>query len=152
SLNRPPTLLTMASSFSSSSMPTSRELTPDDRLHLGDRLLQHVVDYLVIILVRAGQLALGRQQPPGDGVLRLRPPQAQALAVVVQRPGPQEDGHVVAWVALPDLGRALDVDVEEDALALLPVRLDLAEQRAVVAAVDLRPLQERPGRHLALEA
>src|SRR5712692_8239447 len=97
SLNRPPTLLTIASSFRSSSMlsphPLSLELTFDDRAQLGDRLLEIVVDHLLIVLGGAGQFLLGGRQPPLNRRLVLRAALAQSFLVGRQGGGPQEHRH-----------------------------------------------------------
>src|SRR6516225_6393315 len=90
SLNRPPTLLTMASSFNSSSMTAPFEKTPDNGPQVSDRLAQVVVDHLVPILADVGQLGPRRRQPPLDGRLRLRFPVAQPPLQGLQGWGPQE--------------------------------------------------------------
>src|SRR4051812_6737055 len=70
SLKRPPTLLTMASSFSSSSMGTLSlvlgELLPDDPPHRGDGLVQHLIQYLVLVLADTGQFAFRAFEAPRD--------------------------------------------------------------------------------------
>src|SRR5436305_6781006 len=71
SLNRPPTLLTMPSSFSSSSMPVPLPVAPHDRAQLGDGGVQVVVHHLLAILGGAVELLLGPGQPPCDGRLIL---------------------------------------------------------------------------------
>src|SRR5205809_2205668 len=57
SLKRPPTLLTMASSFRSSGMTGPLKMTADDGPQLRHGRLQLVVDYLILILATPFQLA-----------------------------------------------------------------------------------------------
>src|SRR5690349_23815887 len=64
SLNRPPTLLTIPSSFSSSSMTAPFKVTLDDPPQLGDRLVQPLVDEHVPVLAAASLLLRGRRPPP----------------------------------------------------------------------------------------
>src|SRR5947209_13477758 len=71
SLKRPPTLLTIPSSFSSSSMTAPLELTPDDVPHRRDGRLQVVVDHLVAVLAGSGQLDAGLGQAPLNRFLGL---------------------------------------------------------------------------------
>src|ERR1700682_1725109 len=71
SLNLPPTLLTIASSFRSSNMLPPCEMPLQDGAQLGDGGVQVVVDDLVLVLARALELAHDRRQPPPDGGLLL---------------------------------------------------------------------------------
>src|SRR5581483_269181 len=64
SLNLPPTLLTMASSFSSSCMIGPLEQLGHDRTQAGRRGLQVVVDHLIIVFIRPGQFSQGPLQAP----------------------------------------------------------------------------------------
>src|SRR5438874_9061664 len=67
SLNRPPTLLTIASSFRSSSIITAPLEQPGDQLaQLGRRPGQVVVHDLILILPGAGEFGPRRRQPPAD--------------------------------------------------------------------------------------
>src|SRR5205807_10177335 len=59
SLNRPPTLLTIASSFKSSSMAVPFEMTLDDGTHVRYRPFQVVIDDLELVLPGPPQLAAG---------------------------------------------------------------------------------------------
>src|SRR5437588_12885973 len=95
SLNRPPTLLTMASSLRSSNMLPPCEMTLQDGAELGDGAVQVVVDDLVLVLAGVAQLAGHRVQPPPDGRLVLGTPLPQPLLVRVQRRGPQEHSNAV---------------------------------------------------------
>src|SRR5262245_51421311 len=78
SLKRPPTLLTIPSSFSSSCISVSRgssarALVARQQLaEAGHRRLQIVVDDHVLIDVFLTQFPPGRLQPPGDALRRLR--------------------------------------------------------------------------------
>src|SRR5439155_15486636 len=69
SLNRPPTLLTISSSFRSSSIVAPRKQTGDERAQLGRRLVQVVVSDLILKLARPGEFLPGRVQPAADGRL-----------------------------------------------------------------------------------
>src|SRR5262249_57206874 len=75
SLKRPPTLLTISSSFSSSIMALARStaVLDQDRGKFLDRPVQVVIDHLKVIIGRQGDLTAGRGQPPGDPGLLLRP-------------------------------------------------------------------------------
>src|SRR5262245_8211819 len=72
SLNRPPTLLTIPSSFSSSCMRALLELPFHDLFDPGHRRAQVVVDHLVIVLAGPLQFPPGRLEPPLDHLRRLR--------------------------------------------------------------------------------
>src|SRR5271169_332066 len=63
SLKRPPTLLTIPSSFSSSSISVPLEKGPDNRPQRRERGIDFVVDHLIIVLRGASQLQLGGPQP-----------------------------------------------------------------------------------------
>src|SRR5438874_5068045 len=64
SLNRPPTLFTIPSSFRSSSIAGPRKLFRDDRAQLGRRPVQVVVNDVILIAGRAGEFGQGRRQSP----------------------------------------------------------------------------------------
>src|SRR5436190_17725399 len=102
SLNRPPTLLTIASSFKSSSMVVPFELTSDNIAECGDGLVQVVVDHFKIILSSMGQLPLGRRYPALNGGLIFGAALAQALLVDRQRGGAQKNRHLIGTL-LPHL-------------------------------------------------
>src|SRR5579884_751159 len=71
SLKRPPTLLTIASSFSSSSIPAPFLKSLCDQVaDLGDRRFQIVVDNHVIEFTHPFQFAPRRRQPHGDFLFR----------------------------------------------------------------------------------
>src|SRR5437773_2728515 len=59
SLNRPPTLLTMASSFNSSSMMVPLPMALHNCLQLGDCRIQVVVDDVILVLARTVQFTPG---------------------------------------------------------------------------------------------
>src|SRR5947209_5147971 len=131
SLKRPPTLLTMASSFRSSNMLPPGKVTLQDGAQLGDGGVQVVIDDLVLVLPRPVELPDHGVQPPADGGVVFGAPVPQPPLVGVQRRGPQEHGDAVGAL-LPDLGCPLDVDVEEHADAPLAVVIHLPPQRAVI--------------------
>src|SRR4051812_21923339 len=117
SLKRPPTLLTIPSSFSSSSTAISSAERADDQVaHLGDRDLQVVVDDQVLVLPDVFRLAVSRGHPPGDGGLVLRAPPPQALLVHRGRGCTQEDRDGLG-VEPADLPGPLRVDVQDDPAA-----------------------------------
>src|SRR5712671_6712301 len=80
SLNRPPTLLTIASSFRSSSTASllrgkkSRNQPPQ----LGDGGREVVIDYHAVVLADPFQFAARGAQATGDGRLVVRAPRPQA--------------------------------------------------------------------------
>src|SRR5436190_23345384 len=78
SLNRPPTLFTISSSFRSSSIARPRKQTGDDRAQLGGRRVQVLVNDLIVKLPGAGEFPLGRLQPAADGRLVFSPPMAKS--------------------------------------------------------------------------
>src|SRR5438067_11987242 len=82
SLNRPPTLLTMASSFNSSSMVTPFRLTPHNRFHLGHGRRQIIIDDLMIVFPRMLQFPRRRGQAALDRFFLLRSPPPHTLFVV----------------------------------------------------------------------
>src|SRR5262245_41285667 len=99
SLKRPPTLFTIPSSFSSSSMTAPRPVPQDNVPGLHNRPVQIVVDHLKIVLAGPRQFLPGRGQAAADDLLALgaAPPQpllddAQLLLGPPRR-GVQEDRH-----------------------------------------------------------
>src|SRR5207237_6698249 len=80
-LNRPPTLLTMASSFNSSSMVTPFRVTPHNRFHRGHSRRQVIIDDLIIVFPGVLQLARRRGQAPPNRLFILRAPPPQARLV-----------------------------------------------------------------------
>src|SRR5262245_51618562 len=152
SLNRPPTLLTIPSSFRSSSIRVSFvKLLADDFSKAGNGRVEIVVDHLVIVFGRVGQFALGGGQTTLDCRLVFSAAFPQALLVGFQRRSPQEDRDGVR-TRLPDLRCPLHVDVQNYSLALRSRFLDFAPKGAVAIAVDACPLQERPGTPFCFEA
>src|SRR5947209_4903420 len=110
SLKRPPTLLTIPSSFSSSSISFSAsETIPDQRRQLRRRRRQVVVHHHAMILTTPRQFALRVGQANRDGLLVLRPPRPQAL--LEQPVRRQHENRQVVRVALAHLRRPLHVDV-----------------------------------------
>src|SRR5260370_446461 len=75
SLNRPPTLLTMPSSFKSSSMVLPLHQTLDDRAELGHPRVEIVVNHRIVVFSCMFQHAPGcRQSSLGSGFVLRRPP------------------------------------------------------------------------------
>src|SRR5713101_8575995 len=128
-LNRPPTLLTMASSFNSSSIVTPFGLTPHNRFHFSNRRRQIVIDDLIVVIPGMIQLARRRGQAPPNRLFSLRPTPPQAGLVGRQGTGAQKNRHVVR-IDPANLTRTLYVDVENHAAAPGPVRIHLAPQRS----------------------
>ena len=142
SLNRPPTLLTMASSFKSSSMLTPFELSDQDRVNVRDRFFQIVVDYLKIELAGAVHFLLGGGEPALDGGLALSAPAPEPCLQRCQRRRAKKYRHVIGALP-PHLLGALHVDVEQYASTFPAKRFDFTYERSVIVAVHLRVL-ERP--------
>src|SRR5947209_15843862 len=114
SLKRPPTLFTIPSSFSSSSMAAPFKLPTDDRVELLDRRLEVVVEHDELVLPRAPQLLPGGGEPAEDRRLVVLAAQPQPPLVLLPAGGPQEDGHRVGALR-PHLRRPLHVDDQDDA-------------------------------------
>src|SRR5205823_2594036 len=85
SLNRPPTLFTIPSSFRSSSIAGPRKQTGDDRAQLAGRLVQVLVNDLIVKLPGAGEFPPGRLQPAADRRLVLGPAVAEPTLQLVDR-------------------------------------------------------------------
>src|SRR3954468_771084 len=87
SLNRPPTLLTIISSFNSSSIEGSSSTTttvrPQGSQELLDATVEVVIDQLDIVPVGLGELGTGLAEPPQDRGFILGPAEPQSL---LQRP------------------------------------------------------------------
>src|SRR4051812_26772637 len=114
SLKRPPTLLTMPSSFSSSCMVSDTfsscgsgtpggEMLAHQGVKLSDGALQDVVDDHMLVLAKAVELQPGRRHAAGDALLGL-PALAEALLVQLLAGQGDEDGQVIG-VERPHLGR-----------------------------------------------
>src|SRR5262245_3951924 len=129
SLNRPPTLLTMPSSFNSSSILSS-SLRPrrgrrfagqhrlDDGMQPPDRRVQGVVDHLIIVLAGPRHLPLGVGQALADRRLVLAVAGPQPPLQLLLRRGQQEDRKRLRALS-PHLGRPLHVDDQYHAHAAL---------------------------------
>src|SRR5438067_10587510 len=91
SLNRPPTLLTIPSSLSSSCIALSPKVLLQQRPDAGDRGVEVVVDEAVVVLAGALDLADGLGQAPLDGRLVLRPAPPQPLLQHRHRRRQEED-------------------------------------------------------------
>src|SRR5919202_989935 len=81
SLNRPPTLLTIISSFSSSSIGalTSGVVVLEDGDELRDAGVEVVVDEDLVVPVGLGQFLTGLAEPSDDRDVRLGPAATEAL-------------------------------------------------------------------------
>src|SRR6266852_2020321 len=123
SLNRPPTLLTMASSFNSSSMVPPFQVTPDDVTQLGDRRGQVIIDNLVIVLAGMGQFLRRPGQAPANGLIRLGSSLPQAFLINRRGARSQKDRHRLG-TELPDLRCPLHVDIEDHSHAPVAVGLN----------------------------
>src|SRR5436190_1074978 len=103
SLKRPPTLLTIPSSFNSSCIVSSpsrlirllRKRPRQDAVKLPDRPLQIVVGDHMLIVARPFQLVLGRLQPAGERLRRLAVADLQALLVHLPARQRDEDRHKI---------------------------------------------------------
>src|SRR5579871_1262502 len=95
SLNRPPTLLTMASSFNSSSMVTPFRLTPHNRFHLGDGLGQIFIDDLVVVFAGMFEFLRRCGHTSPNRCFLFRPPLLQAMRIRFQGSGAEKDRHTV---------------------------------------------------------
>ena len=122
--------------------------TRQDTSHLGHHSLHVVVDHHAsnrsAWASSAAAAASRRSSDSGDSVPRL----TQAPAQLLGRRRPDEHQHGVREL-LPDLQRALDVDLEQDVVARGQVLLDRAPGRALEVAVDLEPLEEARRRRAA---
>src|SRR5687768_1117190 len=85
SLNRPPTLLTIPSSFKSSSIVRPRKQTGDERAQFGGRLVQVLVNDLIVKLGGAGEFPPGRLQPAANRRLVLGPAAAESAFQLLDR-------------------------------------------------------------------
>src|SRR5207248_8837981 len=92
SLKRPPTLLTIFSSFSSSSIARSSSTSDlfENQHELFNAVVKIVVDELVVVPVGLGELLSGGSQPPEDRGFRLGPPVPQPLFKGLERRRPDE--------------------------------------------------------------
>src|SRR5262249_36350377 len=122
SLNRPPTLLTIPSSFRSSSIGSPRKQTGDDRAQLAGRLVQVLVNDLIVKLRGGGEFPPGRLQPAADGRLVFAPAVAEPPLQFLQ--GRIEKDRRVVGALTPYLLGPLHVDVEDHAPPCGQVWLD----------------------------
>src|SRR5262249_52014594 len=138
------------SSFSSSSTAAPFKAAADNVMHLGDGAVEVIADHPVLILAGPGEFAPGHVQAALNGRLVLRAAAAQPLFQHFRRRRFQKDRDGVG-TRLADAGGPLHVDDQDDAGALLPVRLHLGPQGAVEVAVHLGPFEEAAQPALALE-
>src|SRR5260221_3686275 len=120
SLNRPPTLLTIFSSFSSSSIEksTSAALRFQDRSKFLDTTVEVVVDQLDVVPVRLGELLAGLAEAPEGRGLGLRTAAAEALFKGPERRCPDEHEQGARGM-VSDLERLLHLDLQDDRSSLL---------------------------------
>src|SRR5436309_2810851 len=78
SLNRPPTLFTIPSSFRSSSIAGPHKQTGDDRAQVGGRLVQVLVNDLIVKFPGAGEFPAGGLEPAADRRFILGAAQSQS--------------------------------------------------------------------------
>src|SRR4051794_33668953 len=94
SLNRPPTLLTISSSFNSSSIEGSSSTTTTVRLQGNqeflDATVEVVIDQLDVVPLRLGELESRLAETPQDRRLILGPAQPQSPLELAKRRGPDE--------------------------------------------------------------
>src|SRR5262249_33234887 len=112
SLKRPPTLFTISSSFSSSSIECLSFKTiraqGDDQVF--DTTVEVVVDQLNIIPMGFGKLLAGLDQPAEDRRLVVGPPTPQTLLQQAKRGGPDEHEQR-RWGGGTNLQRPFDLDL-----------------------------------------
>src|SRR5262249_37805315 len=141
SLKRPPTLLTIPSSFSASSMLSVSKLMLDKGVQVSDCRVQIVVDHLTIIMVSTGELLLGRRQSSLECPFILRATLSQAALVRLHLRASEEYQYAIG--ALPADGRGpLHIDIQDDADASISIRFHFSSQRAVALPVYLGPLEQ----------
>src|SRR5262249_51988908 len=139
SLNRPPTLLTISSSFISSSIPCSfRKKHPHElaqprpgaspsasgipflKLHShdlaqpGDRRIEIVINYLIIVFRGMSQFGAGVGHAPLNGRFGLGAALPQSLLVRLQAGSSQKHAYRIG-TELADVGGPLHVNIEDDA-------------------------------------
>src|SRR5271166_498932 len=120
SLNRPPTLLTISSSFSSSIMidSTSTVVLNQDCRQLVNRPLQVVVDQMYVVTLGQLELAPGVGQPPLDRRLVVGAPGSQPLLEHIQSGRLHEDQEG-AWHLFTNLNSPLHINHQDHASSLL---------------------------------
>src|SRR4029453_14128849 len=150
SLKRPPTLLTIPSSFSSSILILPFKQRTHDRAKLRDRVVQLVIDDLVIVGRRLGELRAGALQAALDGRGSFRASLAQTELERVERRRANEDRHRVGARAL-DLPSAVHVDFQQDADAALAIGNHFRLQRPVTIAEYIRPFQKAASLHFTIK-
>src|SRR5579883_142762 len=143
SLKRPPTLLTISSSFSSSIMALARStaVLDQDRGEFLDGPIQVVIDHLYIIMVGQGDLAAGGGQSPGDRGLIVGPSHPQAGLQDLEAGNLDEDQQGVGDL-LTDLEASLDIDDQDHTQTLSQRPADRFGRRAVQRAVNDRRLEQ----------
>src|SRR5690606_33654561 len=115
----------------------------EDHLHLGEALLDVVVDDDVVVGVPVADFGAGAVHAVADDFLAVGAARAQALLERLDTRRQQEYAHDVALRALIELLGPLPVDVEQEVVAALELLADLRLRGAVAMAEDLGPLEER---------
>src|SRR6516225_9158096 len=93
SLKRPPTLLTIPSSFNSSNILTPFELSLDNATKFIYRPVQVFVDHLIIVIMRVFEFALCGGNSPLERFFRLGAASPKPLFVGPQRLGAHENRY-----------------------------------------------------------
>src|SRR4051812_17543128 len=115
SLNRPPTLLTISSSFNSSSIEgsSSTAIRAQGRDEILDATVKVVVDQKNVVPVGFRQLLTRLAQPPEDRRLVLGAAAPQPLFEHLE-PGGFDEDKECGRGGFPDLERPTDLDLQED--------------------------------------
>src|SRR5438128_1566148 len=150
SLNRPPTLFTIAFSLRSSSILFPFEKLAQNRLEFIHRDIQIVIDYLKMVFGGTGQFFSGRCQPLLNLRFILAGPLAQSLFIGLKSARPQEHEHGLREPA-PHRSGPLHVDIQDHTAALLSTRLDFTLQGAIAITMHFGPFQESAGLHFAVK-
>src|SRR5208337_316214 len=143
SLNRPPTLLTISSSFSSSIMidSTSTVVLNQDCRQLVNRPLQVVVDQMYVVTLGQLELPPGVGQPPLDRCLVIGAPGPQPLLEHLQTGRPHEDQEGARHF-LTHLNPPLHVDHQDHAGSLRQCLAHRLGRCSVAMAMHLGRLEK----------
>src|SRR5690349_13877288 len=117
---------------------------------VGYSLVHMIVQNLVVVFacVREFLDAIGQTSP--NGVFAFGTALPQPLFVDSGRGGEEENRHGIRAGRMY-LRVSLGIDIEDDPGAALPVRLNLATERAVIVIDHLRVFEEAPRLKLLLE-
>src|SRR3972149_8868550 len=140
SLNRPPTLRTTSSCFSSSSTVVSSSFAKDS-FDVADGLIELVVDHLIVVRLGTGQLLPRAFEAASDRLFVVGGAETEPALIFVHRRSFEEDQHRLGELPL-DLQRPLNVDFQEDRPAAAEPGFHLASQGPVEVPEDLRTFYE----------